>query len=188
MMKTITRATTVATVLGLVISCSAVLSADGVTRAAAAPLCGPGQLLVTPGTASPGAPTVGTASYYLKIKITNIGGTCRIGGSPIIMPIGVQKKSGAVVPARLTVSQSNVYTLKRGQSVFTVLGYWWTLPGTAGRSAWLKWCAPSKATGFVITISNGSRLLNRRVNYVLPEVCTTGQSNMSAQVLTDRIP
>jgi hypothetical protein len=43
MMKTITRATTVATVLGLVISCSAVLSADGVTRAAAAPLCGPGH-------------------------------------------------------------------------------------------------------------------------------------------------
>jgi hypothetical protein len=148
-------------------------------------MCTPGDLAVSLLKVATGASTVGSVAFYLPIKITNTGATCSIGGIPRITPAGISVKSRAALNALPTSSKFKNFTLKKGQSAYSILGYWWTTSVIETyREQWLKSCNPVKAIGFDITITPRHNLLNRRVKYALPEVCTTGRANMSITPLS----
>lgn len=148
-------------------------------------MCAADQLAIALLPVSHGAPTLGYKVIYLPIRITNTGPTCSLGGIPRIKPLGVHPKSGVEIKALPTSMKFKNLILKRSQSAYTVLGYWWT-PATfkTYRSRWLKSCAPKKATAFEITIPLEHKWLTRKLMYTLPEVCTKGKANMSITPLS----
>jgi len=139
--------------------------------------------------ATTGYSVFGPGALYLPIKITNTGATCSIGGVPRIRPIGVRTKSGTVLEVLPTSMKFKNFILKKSQSVYTILVYWRRPSGHGSfNKRWLKSCDPVKAMGFEITITPRRNLLNRKVNYTLPEVCTAGKANMLITPLNLTMP
>ena len=87
--------------------------------ASASPACMQRQLAVTHGEWIPEYSTLGTAEEWLPIFITNVGGTCSMGGIPRILPIGVTGTNLAhgSLTIRAAVSKSKTFksfALNRG--------------------------------------------------------------------------
>ena len=148
-------------------------------------ICTTGDLVVSLLKMTTGPSTLGSVAFYLPIKITNTRTTCSIRGILRITPVGIGIKSRFALNALPTSSKFKNFILRKNQSAYSILGYWWTTSLIKTyRKQWLKTCNPVRAIGFDIMITQRHNLLNRRVKYALPEVCTTGRANMSITPLS----
>lgn len=172
----------------LILTVSLAIGTSVETPAVAAPglvMCTPDNLAMSLLGKWTGGSTAGSVAFYLPIRITNTGPECSIGGIPRIRPVRVDAKPGVTLEALPTAVKFKDFALKNSQSVYTILGYWWTSNiNSSYRKHWLMSCAPVEAIAFDITISVGRNLLKRRVKYKLPEVCTAGRANMSITPLS----
>jgi len=117
-----------------------------------------------------------TASQEIMVK--NSGGTCKMGGVPKIGATGVEAKSAIAANAKPASTKHSMFTLKRGQMLYSVLLYWWVY---GSNEQWKKSCAPATATGFEISMI--PYLEPRHVKYTIGKVCTKGTINMSVEPL-----